>query len=286
MKYFFIIIAASLSWLGCQRSVQSIAYLTNRDGNFNLYLTDPLGKKHLALTENPGWDWSPRWNPFHKGIIYNSTDTSEQFSIRMVDLNGNEMPLSTFDLTEFILAPDGKVALYTVSDSLDKAIYGLNLLTHEKVPLVSTPGYNGRPRWAPNSSCFSFISDRTGTNEIFLYELGSGKVRQLTNNSLTEKYISWKGDNKSLVFTATEPEKDWNDIYELNLSTQTVSRMTQDTLLYEEINWSADGKTIAFHGKWDGDHHIYTLRVKGNRLQRITKTKAYHGEPEWVGPLK
>lgn len=265
----------------CQTNSR-IAYLTNRDGNFDIYLTDEKGENHTALTSNPGWDWYPKWNNSLKGIIYNSNDTLKNFSIRLMSDAGRSMQLDTDGLEEYILSPDGKTVLYTVSEGDDKYIYNLDLSTKEKKPLIKYPAYNGRPIWSPDGTRISFITDRDGNNEIYLYEIASGIETRLTNTFAREKYTSWTPDSQSIVFTASEEGRAYNDVYRAEVGTKVIERITDDEKLYEEIAVAPDGKQIAFHAQRDGQHHIFTMNIDGTNEQQITKVKAYHGEPEWI----
>lgn len=281
MKHSAIILLLACFCSACQ-TTSRIAYLTNRSGNFDIYLTDEKGTDHTALTSNPGWDWSPKWNPHLDGIIYNSNDTLKNFSIRLMTTDGKPMPLNTDGLEEFILSPDGELVLYTESDSSNRYINLLDLKSGARKPLVTTAAYNGRAQWAPNSRVFSFISDRDGNNEIYLYDMATGIQQRLTETAKREKYTSWTPDNRSIIFTASEEGTEYNDIYRVNVLSGAISRITEDQKMYEEICVSPDGKKIAFHGRLEGEHHIFTMNIDGTELKQITRVKAYHGEPEWI----
>lgn len=265
----------------CQTSSR-IAYLTNRSGNFDIYITDEQGENHLALTDNPGWDWYPKWNKALKGIIYNANDTLKNFRISMMDDQGNSMALDTDGLESFILAPNGKMALYTESDSNFSYINAFNVLTRERTPLVTTKAYNGRAMWAPNGKMFSFITDRDGNNEIYIFDLTKGVEVRLTNTASREKYTSWTPDSRSIVFTSSEEDQEYNDIYRVDITSGNINRITNDEKLYEEISVSPDGKKIAFHAQRNGQHHIFRMHIDGSGEKQLTSVKAYHGEPEWI----
>ncbi len=42
-------------------------------------------------------------------------------------------------------------------------------------------GKNINPVWAPDGRSLAFVSDRTGINNVFLYDFGDGQIYQLTN---------------------------------------------------------------------------------------------------------
>ncbi len=142
MRYVYLLIASL--FFACQPSPAptkpaKLLYLSNRSGNFDIFLTDHEGKEHKQLTQNLGWDWAPQWNQSQGGFLYNSSDTNDVFAIQLMDIEGNLMALETYGLEEFILSPDGQLALYTVSDSSFKHIYAFDTQTQTKSPLVQHP---------------------------------------------------------------------------------------------------------------------------------------------------
>jgi TolB protein len=264
------------------RPVLQISYITDRTGNFDIFLTDEQGKNHTQLTTNAGWDWSPQWNPYLNAVIYNSNDTSDNFSLKAMDLSAQPIPLNTYGLEEFILSPKGGPALFTQRDSNFQYIFAFEPVTQQRTVLVQHPSYNGRPRWSPDGRYFSFISDRDGNNEIYLYDLAKHSIDRLTATAAREKYTSWLPNGKAVVFTAQEEGREHNDIFQVDITAKTITRITDDELTYEEIACSPDGKKIAFHGQRDGEHHLFVMDIDGKNERRITAVDAYHGEPEWV----
>ena len=49
-----------------------LAFMSNRDGNFEIYLADANGSNVRRLTEDPGNDFNPDWSPDGKAIAWNS----------------------------------------------------------------------------------------------------------------------------------------------------------------------------------------------------------------------
>ncbi len=262
-----------------------IAYLTNQSGNFDLFLINENGGPVQQLTSNPGWDWGPVWNASLKAVLYNSSDTANQFSIRAFDLKGSDKVIDTKGLEEFILSPSGKYALYTLKDNQNRYIGIMDVNSGSNRLLVTDPSYNSRAKWSPDEQYFSFISDRDGNGELYIYQITTGITKRLTRSEKREKYTSWLPNSQEIVYTyhySDERDKEHNDLFSVNILTQETRQITDDTAFYQEIAVSPDGKKIAFHAKRKGEDHIYTIDIDGKNEQQITKAKAYHGEPCWV----
>ena len=278
----YLIYLLFLCLFACHSTKSDLVYLTNQSGNFDIFRTDIDGSFHATLTTNPGWDWYPKWNAGLNGIVYYSNDTSGNFSIRCMTVDGQQLPLETFGLEEVIVSPDGEKILYTTKDSLHSYIHLHSTIDGKKSKVIKHPSYNGRPKWAPNSMAFSFISDRTGSNELFLYRILTNDLEQLTNNNLREKYTSWSQKGDALLFTGQLDHQDFNNLYLLNLRNKKVTQLSNDDQLYEEIAWSPDEKLIAYHGKINKEDHIFLRSLDGKIIKQLTTSKAYHGEPEWI----
>ncbi|MEM9933240.1 MAG: hypothetical protein AAF824_06500 [Bacteroidota bacterium] len=278
----FLLLGGLLLW-SCQEPVPiyGIAYITDLDGDFNIYYTDQNGENHHQLTANPGMDWAPAWDEAGKRIIHYATDTSQQFLILSKSLLGEEIPLNTEGLSEYILSPDGHMALFTLKDSLQQFIYAYQVKSGDSLELVTHPSYNGRPSWSPDSKWISFISDRHGNNELFALRVEDGSLKRLTYTPGREKYHSWSADGSTIFYTMASTANQ-NNIFQVKLATAESVALTADTLLYEELACSPDGKKLAYHTKKDCEHHIYTMNLDGTGEQKITQQQAYHGEPEWI----
>ncbi|MEL6925308.1 MAG: DPP IV N-terminal domain-containing protein, partial [Bacteroidota bacterium] len=263
-----------------------VVYLSNASGNFDLFLTDTKGKKTQQLSTNPGMDWSAQWDAAHEQIVYNSSDTSGTFAIRAMSRSGQPKPLNTFEQEEFVVSPDGQYALFTTRDGDNRYIQLISRKGGEKKKLIDVAAYNGRPNWSPDSQTFSFISDRSGSNELYLYRMDNAATTQLTTNQLREKYTSWLPDSKTIIYTASDdPDGKRNNLYRVKIDTKKSTNITNDELLYEEISVSPDGRLIVYHGKVDGADHLFLMNIDGSGKRQLTTAKAYHGEPKWI-PLR
>ena len=49
-----------------------IAFVSQRDGNPEIYLMNPDGKNQRRLTNTPAVEWDPSWAPGGKGIVFSS----------------------------------------------------------------------------------------------------------------------------------------------------------------------------------------------------------------------
>ena len=83
-------------------------------------------------------------------------------------------------------------------------IFKVNISTGAIVPIISSRWDDRRPSLSPDNSRIAFISDRTGDDEVWLFDQGSAKLRQVTTASsyhFDSRYsnIQWLNNNELLI---------------------------------------------------------------------------------------
>ena len=66
-----------------------IVFTSERDGNKEIYIIDPITKKSTNLTNNTDDDWNPRFYPDSQKIIFQSTRDGN-WEIYMMNVDGND----------------------------------------------------------------------------------------------------------------------------------------------------------------------------------------------------
>ncbi|WP_170827393.1 TolB family protein [Roseivirga sp. 4D4] len=284
----FLLLGFLFFTMACDNSrsgeVESLVYLSSRDGNFDLYGIDPLGQWEKRLTTNEGWDWQPKWINGLNKLVYYTNDKERNFSVVAYSFDTDQVDsLPNSDLLNFQLTPDGKRIVYTEKEGDYQNIWMCKLDGSERIQLTNSQSYSGRFSISPNGEKLLFISDRSGSNELYLLNIESKELQRLTNNDLVEKYNTWSPDGTKVAFTMrTNEEGSKEDIYILDLGTLDITRLTDTPYSEQEIAWSLGGDKIAFHGTTDAGDHIFTIDLADGKFTKITSGDAYHGEPAWV----
>jgi len=60
--------------------------------------------------------------------------------------------------------------------------------------------YSMHPDWSPDGTRICFASNRSGNDEIFIKNLGNGKTKHVTYNSVLDSYPNWSQDGSKIYY--------------------------------------------------------------------------------------
>lgn len=203
----------------------------------------------------------------------------------LIDIDGNNLQQLTYDLdiVDFDWSPDGKqIALFTIKAKTIK-MYIMDVYEGSMQLVLEfdiQKAYRQQSEWSPDGQYIAFTSDMNGEggiygdDEIYIYELGSGELRQITDTDSDEgsnNYFSWSPDSTRIAFNASRIDN--GGIYIINVENGNEQRLTADMSIEYSPVWSPDGKMLAFNVVVPGTYLIYVIDSDGSNLRLIADSK-------------
>ncbi len=225
-----------------------IAFISNRDYYFGLYIMDALTGKTLERI-----------------VEGNQTPDFEELNILTPGLTWS---------------PDGsKIALSAKRNGLD-VIYIFDLESGDREILDISFEAIESVSWSNNGKELAYIGQNAQQSDVYVYNFDTKQIVNLTNDIFSDSDPSWSHDDKAIYFVSDRGDiingksliedfkiGDHNytqkDIYKINLPEQEIVRITDfpysdETSPKEEVN----GERIIFISDMNGINNIYTKSVK------------------------
>lgn len=223
---------------------KKIVFVSNRNGNPDIYTVNSGGTEPTQLTNTPGIaEDVPSFSPDGTKIIFGAFD-----------------------------GKNGEIFLMNADGSQQKNISN------------APESAEGRPSFSPSGQFVVFDSNRTGNFEVFRARLQNDSftdIEQMTDRpDFNDRKPSFSAGDSSIVFRSETVGKglDSSRIFLLDTNTKDLSELsTDDSDFYPAM--SQNGKWIAFVSTRSGNPDIYAMKADKSETIRLTDNPAVDGEP-------
>jgi Omp85 superfamily domain/WD40-like Beta Propeller Repeat len=179
-----------------------------------------------------------------------------------------------------VWSPDSKRLAFVVFAKGDNYI-GLIDAEKGRVENVRVPGLDAinTLSWSPDGHTIALSGQKTGVTDLFLYDLETKNVRQLTNDKYADLQPAFSPDGHTIAFVTdrganTDMDKlSYSDmrIATVDISTGAVHELPLfDRAKHINPQWAPDGNSIYFIANPEGVPDVYRYSLAENRIQRIT----------------
>ncbi len=257
-----------------------IVFVSNRDGNDELYMMDYDGANQTRLTFNKWRDYMPAWSPDQRAIVFTSYRAGNPDLYILHPYEGKLVPVSTKG-TNFAgaFSPDGKKLAFCSTRDGNAEIYVANADGSNVRRITFNSAIDTAPTWSPTGREIAFTSDRTGSPQIYIMDAEGGNVRKVSFGGDYLDSPAWSPDGERIVFVSRV--NNFFDLYILNLKTNKITKLTESNARNESPSWSPDGRHIVFSSNMSGTIQIYSIDYDGSNLRCLTSA----GEnklPNWT----
>ena len=262
-----------------------IAFMSDRDGNLEIYAMEPDGSGQVRLTTSSGPDEAPDWSPDRRRIAFHSErDGNAEIYVMNADGSG-QTRVTNHPATDRnpTWSPDGtKLAFESFRDG-NREVYVMNVDGSNVRRLTTNPALDFDPSWSPDGGRIAFASNRDADNyEIYVMNAdGTGQTR-LTNDPVVEFNPAWSPDGRRIAFHSFRgPPAQYQNLYTMNPDGSGVERITQTQRNDWNPAWAPDGGHLVFQSDRDGVvEQVYIVDVVSKEQAKLTM-ESKNLVPDW-----
>jgi Tol biopolymer transport system component len=215
-----------------------IAFVSERDGNGEVYVMDADGSNPTNLTNNAAWDVYPAWSPDGTRIAFVS-DRDGSYEIYVMDADGSNPRNLTNNAVwdgDPAWSPDGmQIAFVTGRDGNDE-IYVMNADGSNPRNLTNSAAGDDEFAWSPDGAHMAFVTGRDGNDEIYIMDADGSNPTNLSNHLTWDLYPVWSPDGTQIAFRSTRDGA--GDVYVVDADGSNLTNLTDNTALDYSPAWS------------------------------------------------
>jgi Tol biopolymer transport system component len=284
----------------CPSLSSYIVFISERDGNQEIYLMNPDGSNQINLTNNKNNDYMLQLSPNGKNIVFLSDRKNTSYEIESFVVSSKEYKAdiphqsnqSYIDLN--VIETNACTISRLISDFGYKPFYwrnnneityideygticSIHLNSTNKKSLKEGLQYIGELNWSSDGNKIAY-----GCNNVYIWYSESDIIEKLTNfpycelcNGCQVIKTYWSPDNSKIAFLSIKDSN--SEIYMINEDGTNMVRLTSNAVADTDPAWSPDSNKIAFCS----NGNIHTIDINTMQDIQLTDSPNYDSEPAW-----
>lgn len=233
---------------------KTIAYLSNRNEYFSLYLTDIKTGRTQELIEG------------------NTTANFEELHLLSPGL---------------CWSPNGKYLVFSVKSGSKDAIYIIDIKEEDEYEIPTKFDGVFSASWNPKKDLIVFRADNSKQSDLWLYDVKKKKLTRITDDAFSDLDPTWSADGEKIYFTSdrgnnlelssnirmADYDYSQKDLYVYDMNENKISRFMENKNTEEtSVVSSPDGKKILYLSDKNGIKNIWLKDLETNVERPITNT--------------
>lgn len=266
-----------------------ITFVTNRDGNAEVYSMNDDGTQLQNMSQHDSLDFTPAWSNLGEVYFYsNRTGNSEIYKLDTLSEKLTQLTNHPGNDVIPVPSPDGAwVAFMSDRDSLSKDVYLMKSDGSNVKALTQNDAYEESPSWSPDGAYLLFtrqLRDSTDTShaangEIFRMNKDGSNVTRLTHKDGYDSGAVYSPDGSKIAFYGLN-ENQW-DLFIMDANGSNIVNITNDATECYSPSWSPDGNWLVYTAGEKGIYNLWKINLNTEEKIQLTNTQGRNESPDW-----
>ena len=273
---------------GCDFSADKIVFVSDRNGNEEIYIMDADGENQKRLTSNVTKDYSPQLSRNGKKIAYVS-EMGNGVQVNIMDSDGGNVvkpPVDSGNMNNPHWCPQSEQVSFITDREGQIDVYVINSDGTDMLKVTDDNLEEDLGNWSPNAEWVVYAISQGEDKGVYMRNPRGVDVIQLTQTQDSGPVWAPVGTLIAYFSEITVKNNDGEEKVDTEMrivdaETLEVTSLVAQVHAESGISWSPDGKKISYVADVNGNKEVFVMEDDGSNQIQLTRNHLDDISPVW-----